>query len=73
MKLTTTMIGLEDNSASLGLFGEIGEEIGLRPPHVQITVHTPLNGTRDDMRTAAIHAALDALTEARAALEAELR
>ncbi len=72
MKLTTTMIGLEDNSASLGLYGEFREDEGLRPPHVQITVHTRLDGTRHDIREAAIRKALEALDDARVALEAEL-
>lgn len=72
MELTSVMIDLEGGTASLGLFGLAAIDDEMRPPHVQITVNLDPHGTAEDMRRAALHAALDALAAARATLERRL-
>lgn len=73
MNLSTVMFGLEDGTASLGLFGDMPEDgDALRPPHVQISVHVSDDGNRAALRKAAIREALKALNAARTTLEAEL-
>ncbi len=71
MKLTTLMIDLEGDTASLGLFGEI-EEDTLRPPHVQITVGLKATGDSAEVRKRAISEAIEALEQARGALNSKL-
>ncbi|MEL6679142.1 MAG: hypothetical protein AAFQ51_10565 [Pseudomonadota bacterium] len=68
MRLTNVMVDLEDGTASVGLFGEIGAD-GARPPHVQIGVTVPVAGDAAALRLAAIAAAREALTDARRALD----
>ncbi|MEO0359957.1 MAG: hypothetical protein AAF322_02555, partial [Pseudomonadota bacterium] len=69
LRLTNVMVDLEEGTASLGLFGEVGAD-GARPPHVQIGVAVSATGEAPAIRAAAVEAALDALDDARKALEA---
>ena len=70
MKLTSTMIDLEGDTASLGLFGEIGDD-GVRPPHVQVTIPMSVSGSTDAIRAEAVTGAIAALEQAIAALRSE--
>lgn len=73
MRLALTMFGLEDGSASLGLYGDLPADGSAgRPPHVQVTVTVTEDGTRAELRRAAIARGLDALEDAARALRAEL-
>ncbi|MEM7268522.1 MAG: hypothetical protein AAF401_04630 [Pseudomonadota bacterium] len=68
MRLTNINIELEDGVASLGLFGDLGDD-GMRPPHVQITLPIEANGDVADVRAKAIDGALKLVDAIRASLE----